>query len=453
MRLRWIGIGVVCFVWAGCSSLQPVGSPGETTTATDGTVEDCTDGVDNELDGLVDCQDDDCASVCDVDGDGHVDIALGGDDCDDNNGAVFPGNTEVCDGIDNNCDGLADDEDPNLDPSDAGWYADFDGDGFGNPNQVTYQCDPPAGAAVQNGDDCDDSDPDIHPNANEICNGQDDNCDGLTDDDDPTVDPLTMRSFWADTDADGLGDPLAGADACIPPANHVENDLDCDDTDPNVGEATEWYFDGDGDGFGAGAPQGPQCTSPGFGYVNMGEDCDDTSAVVYPGAYDLCGDGIDADCNGDDCGGCGAPFDDPSYSADVVFADTLPGTTMTLTWDGSEYWTSSGGGAGGDRLSRYDAAGALQQIYQPGYDWRAVFVKEVGVGPVYGRAFGNTQIVVMTSPGVFSNDVNLVGGVLDAQSAISFDETRREFRPAWLQGHELPTPPVVGSQAERIPSE
>ena len=78
-------------------------------------------------------------------------------------------------------------------------------------------------------------------------------------------------------------------------------------------------------------------------------------------------------------------------------------------------------------LAQHDAGGALVQIYQPGVDWRAVFVKEVGVGPVYARAYSSAQIQVMTNPGQFANDVLLVGGQLDAQSAIAFDETQREF--------------------------
>ncbi len=86
----------------------------------------------------------------DLDGDGHVDEALGGDDCDDSNPAAHPGLDEVCDGFDTNCNG----EWPESD-------VDEDGDGW-------LRCD----------GDCDDSDPTRHPEAEEACDWVDTDCDG-----------------------------------------------------------------------------------------------------------------------------------------------------------------------------------------------------------------------------------------------------------------------------------
>ena len=92
------------------------------------------------------------AQTCvDADGDGFADLACGGTDCNDANGAVHPGVVEVCDGLDTNCDGVQ---------SSTDW--DRDGDGF----------------AACNGD-CDDGDPNRFPGNPEVCNGVDDDCNGV----------------------------------------------------------------------------------------------------------------------------------------------------------------------------------------------------------------------------------------------------------------------------------
>ncbi len=90
------------------------------------------------------------ATCCpDVDGDGFTDAARGGADCDDNDVNNYPGNTEVCNGQDNNCDGVVDEG------------FDVDGDG------VT-SC----------GGDCDDGEANTYPGAPELCDGIDNDCDG-----------------------------------------------------------------------------------------------------------------------------------------------------------------------------------------------------------------------------------------------------------------------------------
>jgi len=519
--VRYLAILCLALFLGGCDDVKDAG-PGGLDTDTDSDpalVEDCSDGADNDSDGLTDCADSDCAATCDADSDGAISTAFGGDDCDDANAAINPSADEICDGVDNNCDGLVDDDDPTVDASDSPWYADSDQDGFGNDSQVVYRCEAPGGSAVQDNTDCNDNNADIHPLAIEICDGRDNNCDGLTDDEDPALDLATRRVFWIDVDGDGYGDAAVSIDACIAPTGYVEDDQDCDDTDPAVnpsatevcnavdddcnaavddlidqdsdgfiacgltpdcddfdpysypgayelcdgidndcdtfipadeddidgdglrvcdgdcddldpglGLTAEWFLDLDGDGHGAGAPEPSSCVSPGPNYVPyLDDDCDDTDPLVYPGAYEICGDYFDADCDGDDCG-CGNGLADPSYTAVGQFQDTLPSTTMSMTWDGVDYWSSSGGGPNGDRLAQYDPTGTFLNFYQPNVDWRSVFTKEEFGGDLYGRGYNSSQIQIMSGgPGVFVNDVTLQGGSLDSQSSVAFDTTRREF--------------------------
>ncbi len=87
--------------------------------------------------------------IIDADGDSYAE----GDDCDDQDPAVFPGAEERCDGVDNDCDGEVDE-----DASDAAsWYADADGDGYGDAEVSTRACQAPSGYAAD-ATDCDDGD-------------------------------------------------------------------------------------------------------------------------------------------------------------------------------------------------------------------------------------------------------------------------------------------------------
>lgn len=113
--------------------------------------------------------------LTDADGDGFT--AEDGD-CDDTNAAISPDATEICDSIDNNCNGLVDDDDPDLDLSTAtDWYPDSDQDGFGDETQAGLSCNPPLGTVIQAGD-CNDGDAEINPNAAERCDLVDHDCDG-----------------------------------------------------------------------------------------------------------------------------------------------------------------------------------------------------------------------------------------------------------------------------------
>ena len=100
--------------------------------------------------------------------------------------------------MDNDCDGTID-----VGAIDATtWYEDGDGDGYGDPSSTTEACDQPDGY-VANDDDCDDDDGAINPDADEVCDNEDNDCDGTVDEDD-AVDATT---WYEDGDGDGYGDP------------------------------------------------------------------------------------------------------------------------------------------------------------------------------------------------------------------------------------------------------
>jgi hypothetical protein len=236
-----------------------------------------------------------------------------GGDCDDGDPLVRPGALELCGGLDEDCDGLVDDRDPDRVGAPR-WAVDADGDTFGDPDSTVAACVPDLGL-VTDTTDCDDADPAAHPGAMEVCGGADDDCDGLVDDDDPTLDRATATTWFLDLDADGFGD-LASTPTCAAPDEFVAAGGDCDDADDTAfpgapercnGEdddcdgATDealptWYPDADGDGRGAAAGAVTQCAQP-PGTSPWGDDCDDADAERFPGNVETC-DGADQDCDG-----------------------------------------------------------------------------------------------------------------------------------------------------------
>jgi hypothetical protein len=227
----------------------------------------------------------------------------GGGDCNDNNAAIHPGATEVCNGIDDDCDGLVDESGSTT------FYFDGDGDTYGNPSVTTQACSAPAGY-VANNTDCNDNNAAIYPGATEVCNGVDDDCDGQ-------IDEGVLLIFYSDADGDGFGNLAVTTQACSAPTGYVNNYDDCDDTRNTVypgaieicdgldndcdGDIDEnglstFYRDADGDGFGNPSLTTQACSAP-TGYVANNTDCNDANAAVYPGATEVC-NGIDDDCDG-----------------------------------------------------------------------------------------------------------------------------------------------------------
>jgi hypothetical protein len=180
-----------------------------------------------------------------VDGDG--DGVTEDMDCNDEDPGTYPEAPEYCDGVDNDCDRTIDGSNA-LDQS--RWYFDEDGDGYGvGPSDLA--CWSPGDQWVLEGGDCDDTDARIHMDADEICDGVDNDCDG--------------------------------------------------DIDPPSAPDALWYRDQDGDGWGSDAEVVESCTSPGSDWTTLGGDCDDEDTGSHPEAPEWCG-GSDNDCSGNDDG-------------------------------------------------------------------------------------------------------------------------------------------------------
>lgn len=191
------------------------------------------------------------------------------------------------------------------------YYGDQDGDGFGDPGNSILSDFPPPGWVTNNAD-CDDADDTIHPDAVELLDGKDNDCDGQVDED------LASATYYFDNDGDGYGDLNESIEAASPPRGYVTNNDDCDDNDDSVnpdavevldskdndcdGQVDEdlasavYFADNDGDGYGS-PLDFIQAASPPPGYVTNPGDCNDNDPAINPGAFER-DDDIDHNCNG-----------------------------------------------------------------------------------------------------------------------------------------------------------
>ncbi|MEQ1503259.1 MAG: MopE-related protein [Myxococcota bacterium] len=276
-----------------------------------GAPEIVADGVDESCDGSETCW-------RDGDGDGYgttLSTASNGDldcadaseslfanDCDDARADVSPGAPEVVnDGVDEDCDDR------------ETCYEDLDGDSYGRGSTATstsFSCNGPG--VANDASDCDDQDNSVYPGATELpADGIDQDCSGSD-----TI------GCYLDDDQDGFGSTtlvFASDGACDLVSRESETDDDCDDADADIhpqavevkgdgvdqdcfgGDLTGCYVDDDDDGYGdlppVVDPFAGDC-GPAGQLADVASDCDDTDPTVHPGAADVCGDGLDADCNG-----------------------------------------------------------------------------------------------------------------------------------------------------------
>ncbi|MBN2798191.1 MAG: putative metal-binding motif-containing protein [Deltaproteobacteria bacterium] len=271
------------------------------------------------------CGDKDAPPV-DLDGDGYSSAV----DCDDTDASVHPDGEERCDGLDNNCDGMVD-EDP-TDPTT--FYADADGDGYGDQGTSTDACEAPAGYVADSGDcddhstafhpgaaeydcadptdyncdgsvgfadadgdgvpaceECDDSRADVHPGADEVCDEVDNNCNGMVDEE--ATDALL---FYADLDGDGYPGDRVTQRACAAPDGYGAAVTDCDDFRAESHPGAAELCDGLDNDCDTTVPPA-ELDADGDGYAACEGDCDEADRATHPGGAEVC-DGADNDCDG-----------------------------------------------------------------------------------------------------------------------------------------------------------
>ena len=333
-----------CGAGEGYSAQTPGDCDDTEASVHEGAIEVC-DALDNDCDGATD-EDGVCTLItyyCDGDSDLHQSAdptgscdtpgcvpegceLTPGDDCDDGNPSVNPDASEDCDtAFDDDCNGVSDEEEDALNCTIL--HRDLDADDFGHLTDSKCLClavhpyDIPPDAAT----DCNDNNLNIHPGADETCNGMDDNCDGQVDE--GFVCPFV--TYYCDLDADGFpSNFLSGVCSsynCVPAGCTADVGSDCNDNNPSInpgiGELCNgiddncsgtidegdvcppvpFYCDQDGDGLFSAAPAGTcytfDCVPAGC-LETPGPDCNDNDAAIHPDAIESC-NGIDENCSGE----------------------------------------------------------------------------------------------------------------------------------------------------------
>ncbi len=293
-------------------------------------------------------------------------------DCDDLDDTIHPGATELCDGIDNDCDGQTD---PESAEDSRIWFLDSDGDGYGAEETIVMSCSAPSSWYIPTGGDCDDSEPLSHPGGLEVCDELDNDCDGLVDE---------------------------GSSA------------------PRL-----WYQDDDGDGYGRTDTEALACDAPSIGHVRLGGDCDDSEWEVNPGATERCS-AVDRDCDGDPGEGLVTWFGDDGWIEDLTSDMSAASGTVDIGHSGTLRICE------GDWATRIVISGsevAIQGIGEP----TSVILDGHGAGSTI-QARSSSDRLEIYGLTVTGGEATYGGGIRSAGSTLVVEDSFIQDNQAQLAG-------------------
>ena len=391
------------------------------------------DGVDNDCDDEVDEDATDAtAAWADADADGYGDpgaeAALceetagfvdNSDDCDDTEPAAFPGNPEVCDGVDNDCNDEVDDAPTDGTP----YFLDADADGYGDATDALDACDLPDGR-VEDATDCDDTDPAVNPAAVEACNGIDDDCDTEIDEAGATGE----ITWYADADADGYGDASdAGTLACDAPSGTLDDNTDCDDGAAGVNPGAAELCDGVDTDCDASTSEDGMVTFTDSAGTSSDVSADFTGAAGSPATVTLADAGTYLFCDG-------TYYADVEVEADVTITSLASGATfdgsgshsifnvetdaITLTLDDVVLQNGSGDGAALSALGFSSTGGGVNCVASADIALTDVRITASTGDLGGGIAADGCDITMMTSD-IDTNSADYGGGLMVANGTLT----------------------------------